>query len=164
MTSIQTHYAQQDNRLETITMTGNINNNGSKGGVPADRNPAYAAIDLRKSKNFSIDTSILRPRSDVTPQDQLYLLRIYISSTKPPSSYQNFEFDIFIIPPGNEQRLFIEIYANQVAAETENDRLFGISNRFPDGSGDYSDQSGFLSFKTLNNSIVLKTIPPSYSN
>ncbi len=164
MTSVQANYAQRDNRLETVTLTGNISNNGSIAGTPAQQNPAYAGIDLTKSKNFAIDTRILTLRSGGAN----FLLRIYISSTQPPSFYPNFEFDIFLTPPGNEQLILIQIYANQAAAENAQidggQQLYGITNTYPDGSGDYSDLTGILTFKVLNNSIILKSISPSYSN
>lgn len=165
MTSVQTKYAQRDTRLETITLTGNISNNGSKSGAISDQNPAYAGIDLTKSRNFVIDTSILTIRTDGTG---IFLLRIYLSSTKPPSYYQNFEFDIFFTPPGNEQPIFIEIYGSKAAAENAQiiatGPLYGISNEYPGNLNEYSDVSGIITFKVLNNSIILKSIPPSYSN
>jgi len=167
MTSVQKNYAQRDTHLEVVTMTGFISNNGTKagGGTPAQQNPAYAGIDLTKSRNFAIDTRTLTLRNDGAN----FLLRIYISSTQPPSYYQNFEFDIFITPPGNEESIFIQIYANQADAENaqitgNGGQLYGITNTYPTGSGDYSDLTGILTFKVLNNSIVLKSIPPSYSN
>jgi hypothetical protein len=92
MTSVLKSYAQRDNRLENITMTGFISNNGSKSGAITDQHPAYAGIDLTKSRNFAIDTRVLTIRTDGTG---IFLLRIYISSTKPPTYYPNFEFDIF---------------------------------------------------------------------
>jgi hypothetical protein len=165
MTSIQTNYAQRDTRLETITLTGNISNNGSKNGAPAQQNPAYAGIDLTKSRNFAIDASVLTVRNDGTG---ICLLRIYLSSTKPPSYYQNFEFDIFFTPPRNEQPIFIEIYGSKEAAENAQiifaGLLYRISNKYPGSVDDYSEMSGILTFKVLNNSIILKSIPPSYSN
>ena len=164
MTSVQANYAQRDTRLENITMTGFISNNGSIGGTPAQQNPAYAAIDLTKSRNFAIDTRVLTLRNSGAN----LLLRIYISSTKPPSYYQNFEFDIFITPSANEQLILIEIYRSQADAENAQinggDKLYGITNRYPDGSGDVSTLTGILTFKVLNNRIILKSIPPSYSN
>jgi hypothetical protein len=168
MTSVLTDYAQRDNRLENVALTGNIFNNGSIAGTPAQQNPAYAAIDLTKSKNFAIDTRVLTLRSGGPG----YLLRIYISSSVPPSYYPNFEFDIFLTPPvtnGNGELIFIDIYANQAAAENaqivgNGDRLYGITNELPTSPGDYSDVTGILTFKVLNNAIVLKSISPSYSN
>jgi len=165
MTSLQTNYAQRDNRLEVVTMTGNISNNGAKNGTPAQQNPAYAGIDLTKSRNFAIDTRKLTLRTD---GNGYCLLRIYLSSTKPPSYYQNFEFDIFFTPPENEQPIFIEIYGSKAAAENAQiifgGILYTISNKYPGSVNDYSDVTGILTFKVLNNRIVLKSIPPSYSN
>jgi len=160
MTSLLRNYAQRDTRLENVTLTGNITNNGSIAGTPAQQNPAYAAIDLTKSKSFAIDTRVLTLRAGGTN----FLLRIYISSLQPPSYYPNFEFDIIITPPGNEQLIFTEIYPNQAAAEnaqiTGGRQLYGITNRYPDDEN--SDLTGFFTFKVFNNSIVLKSISPSY--
>ena len=168
MTSVQKTYAQRDNRLDTVTLTGNISNNGVKAGGATDQNPAYAALDVTKSKNFSIDANILRARSDVSPQNQIYLLRIYISSSRPLSYYHNTEFDIIFTPPQNEQRLQIEIYGIQAATDTNlimgNGSITRITNAFPDGSGEYSDATGVITLKVVNNTLILKSIPPSYSN
>ena len=164
MTSVLIDYAQRDNRLENVALTGNIFNNGSIAGTPGQQNPAYAAIDLTKSKNFAIDTRVLTLRSGGAN----FLLRIYLRSSVPPSYYPNFEFDIFLTPPENEQLILIQIYANQAAAENAQinggQQLYGITNTYPDGSGDYSELTGILTFKVLNNSIILKSISPSYSN
>ncbi len=160
MTSVLTHYAQRDNRVEIVTITGNITNNGSTAGTPAQQNPAYAAIDLTKSKNFSIDTRILRLRTD-SPGS--YLLRVYITSNKPPSYYPNFEFDLLITPPENDELILIEIYANKAAAEIGTGKLYSVTNEIPPSSGDYSDTTGVVSFKVFNNSIILKALSPNFS-
>ena len=166
MTSLQTNYAQRDTRLEVVTMTGFISNNGSKQGGSEVQNPAYAGIDLTKSRNFAIDTRVLTLRTD--GGTGIYLLRIYLSSSKPPSYYQNFEFDIFFTPPGNEQQILIQIYDSQAAAENTQiiatGPLYGISNKYPGTVDEFSEETGILTFKVLNNTIVLKSIPPSYSN
>ena len=165
MSSASKYYAQRDTHLETITLNGNIRNNGAKNGTPPEQNPAYAGIDLTKSRNFAIDTRVLTLRTD---GNGYCLLRIYLSSTKPPSYYQNFEFDIFFTPPRNEQPIFIEIYGSKEAAENAQiifaGLLYRISNKYPGSVDDYSEMSGILTFKVLNNSIILKSIPPSYSN
>jgi len=170
MTSVLKSYAQRDNRLETVTLTGFINNNGSKSGTAGEQHPAYAGIDLTKSKNFNIDARSLTLRTD---SGTGYLLRIYISSTKPPSYNPNFEFDIFITPPvtgGNGPVTIIEIYPSKASVEkaqttfTDFGRLYTITTAVPNSPGDYSDLTGVLTFKVLNNSIILKSIPPSYSN
>jgi hypothetical protein len=165
MTSVLTNYSQRDNRLENVTLTGFVSNNGGKSGSITEQRPAYAAIDLTKSKNFSIDTRVLTLRTD---SPTYFLLRIYISSSKPPSYYQNFEFDIFITPPDDDANyLYIEIYADEENAENASiigsgyKRLYAFTNITP--SDDYSNKTGIVTFKVLNNSIILKNIPPDFS-
>ena len=160
------HYAQNDNRLESVTLTGFVGNNGGKSASITEQRPAYAAIDLTKSKNFSIDTRVLKLRTD---SPTYFLLRIYISSSKPPSYYQNFEFDIFITPPTGGRWMYIEVYADKRNAENAlvvgsgYKRLYAFSNEIPPASGDYTDQTGIITFKVLNNSIILKNIPADFS-
>jgi len=161
------HYAQNDNRLESVTLTGFLSNNGGKSGSITEQRPAYAAIDLTKSKNFSINTRVLTLRTD-TPSS--YLLRIYISSSKPPSYYQNFEFDIFITPPDDETKyLLIEVYSDKRNAENAlvigsgYKRLYSFTNITPTPAADYSGNTGVITFKVLNNSLILKSIPPEFS-
>jgi len=165
MTSLIKQYAQRDSRLENITLTGFITDNGGKTGLVSVQKPAYAAIDLTKSKNFCIDTRALTLRND----SGLYLLvRIYLSSTKPPSYFQNFEFDIFIIPRTTEQWIYIEVFSNQADAENAlvigapNRRLYGISSE--NATGDYATNTGIITFKVLNNSIVLKSLSPNFTS
>jgi len=165
MSSLIKQYAQRDTRLENITLTGFITDNGFKNGNVTIQKPAYAAIDLTKSKNFCIDTRALTLRND----SGLYLLvRLYLSSTKPPSYFQNFEFDIFIIPRTYEQLMYIEVFSNQEDAENAlvvgapNRRLYAISNS--NATGDYATNTGIITFKVLNNSLVLKTLSPYFSS
>jgi hypothetical protein len=161
------HYAQNDNRLESVTLTGFVRNNGLISGSVTVQNPAYAAIDLTKSKSFSIDARVLTLRTDAPTS---YLLRIYISSSKPPSYYQNFEFDIFITPPDDETKyLLIEVYSDKRNAENASivgsgyKRLYGFTNITPTPAADYSTNTGVITFKVLNNSLILKSIPPEFS-
>jgi len=166
MTSVLTNYNQRDNRLENVTLTGFITNNGGISGATSQQRPAYAAIDLTKSKNFSIDTRVLTLR---TGSPTSYLLRIYISSSKPPAYYQNFEFDIFLTPPDNDVVfLLVEIFADKTNAENaltggSYKRLYGFTNKNPASPDDYSYNTGVITFKVLNNSIILKSIPPDFS-
>jgi hypothetical protein len=96
-------------------------------------------------------------------------LRIYVSSSKPPAYYQNFEFDIFITPPTGEEYLYIEVYADKENAENAlvigsgYKRLYAMTNEIPTSPGDYTDSTGIITFKVLNNSIILKNIPPDFS-
>jgi hypothetical protein len=161
MTSVLTNYSQRDNRLENVTLTGFVSNNGGKSGSITEQRPAYAAIDLTKSKNFSIDTRVLTLRTD---SPTYFLLRIYISSSKPPSYYQNFEFDMFITPPTGGRWLLIEVYADKRNAENAlvigsgYKLLYGFTNEIPTDPGEYSDRTGIITFKVLNNSIILKNL------
>jgi hypothetical protein len=166
MTSVLTNYAQRDTGLEHVTLTGFISNNGGKSTLITEQHPAYAAIDLTKGKNFSIDTTVLTLRTDFPIH---FLLHIYISSSKPPAYYQNFEFDIFITPPAGDQKLYIEIFPDKENAEkalvigSVNKRLYGMTNEVPTSPGDYTENTGVITFKVLNNSIILKNIPPEFS-
>jgi hypothetical protein len=99
MTSVQARFAQRDNRLEQITLTGYINNNGSINGTPDEQHPAYAEINLTKANNFLIDTRVLNIRTDPGGMGIGYLLRIYMTPTQPPLYYQNFEWTMFITLP-----------------------------------------------------------------
>lgn len=165
MTSLIKNYAQRDNRLETVVLTGFVRDNGIISGTPGQQKPAYAAIDLTRSKNFSIDTRVLIKRSD---SNGPFIVRAYISSSKPPSFYQNLEFDIFVIPPTAESPLLVEVYSNRSTAEnaqvTGGDRLFAFTNEIPPDSGDYSNQTGVITCKVINNSIMLKSVSPNFSS
>jgi hypothetical protein len=166
MTSISKSYAQEDTRLENVTLTGFISDNGGTSGSITLQHPAYAAIDLTKAKNFSIDTRVLTLRTD-SPTS--LLLRIYVSSSKPPAYYQNFEFDIFITPPTGSRWLNIEIFADKENAEkalvigSGYKRLYAMTNEIPSSPGEYTDNTGIITFKVLNNSIILKNIPFDFS-
>ena len=94
MTSVLRHQAQRDTRVEDVTLYGYINDNGFKSGPDNVQHPAYAAIDLRKAKTFTVDTTVLTLRTD--DPDATYMVNIYLDSTKPPLYYPNFEFTIMI--------------------------------------------------------------------
>ena len=163
MTSLIKQYAQRDSRLENITLTGFISDNGFKSGNATIQKPAYAAIDLTKSKNFSIDTKVLTLRSD----SGVYLLvRAYLSSSKPPSYFQNFEFDIFLTPPTTSQGILFQIYSNQ--ADAEGALVNGAPDRTlwtiisTDATTFPATKPGVIAFKVLNNSIILKSLSPYF--
>jgi len=163
MTSLIKQYAQRDSRLENITLTGFIGDNGFKSGNATVQKPAYAAIDLTKSKNFSIDTKVLTLRSD----SGVYLLvRAYLSSSKPPSYFQNFEFDIFLTPPTTSQGILFQIYSNQ--ADAEGALVNGAPDRTlwtiisTDATTFPATKPGIIAFKVLNNSIILKSLSPYF--
>lgn len=163
MTSVETQYAQRDNRLETVTLTGFITNNGtidSVNNVPPQQ-PAYAAINLTKAKNFLIDTRVLRLRTDAGGTGIEYLLRIYIEPTKPPLYYQNFEWTIFIhLPQTSLNWTGIEVFQTQAEAESvDNDFLFELSNQTPDGSSIWPGTVA-ITMQLVNNTYILKSTSP----
>jgi len=160
MTSVLRHFNERDTRLEVVPLTGYLTDNGGKNGSASQQKPAYGAIDLTKSKNFSVDTRTLKLRND-SPIS--YLIRLYLTSTQPPSYYQNFEFDIFIAFPAITPTLtIIEVYATEANAENAQVigptyRLFAISNIW---DNDFYTGTAIVTFKVLNNSLVLKSMSP----
>jgi len=164
MASVQTRFAQRDNRFEQITLTGYITNNGtidSVNNVPP-QHPAYAEIDLTKSQNFLIDTRILSLRTDPGGTGIEYLLRIYINPTKPPLYHQNFEWTMFIrLPQTSLNYLAIEVYDSKDEAESVNENfLFELSNQTPDGSSTWPGMSA-ITMQVMNNEYVLKSVSPN---
>jgi hypothetical protein len=163
MTSVLTSFAQRDNRLETVTLTGYITNNGtidSINNVPP-QHPAYAAIDLTKAKNFFIDTRSLTLRTDAGGTGIQYLLRIYIDSIKPPQYYQNFEWTIFIhLPQTSLNYLAIEVFRNKSEAESvDNDFLFELSNETPDATSIWPGRAA-ITMQAVDNNFILKSVSP----
>jgi hypothetical protein len=162
MTSVQARYAQRDNRLEQITLTGYITNNGtidSVNNVPP-QHPAYAEIDLTKAQNFLIDTRVLTLRTGGSGIE--YLLRIYINPTKPPLYYQNFEWTMFIrLPQTSLNYLAIEVFSTQEEAESvDNNFLFELSNQTPDGNDIWPGMSA-ITMQVVNNDYILKSTSPN---
>ena len=168
MTSVQTRYAQYDTREEDIQLTGYVKNNGavtSINNVPPQQ-PAYAAIDLTKSRNFCIDARVLELRTDsVTGLE--YLLRIYVDSTKPPLYYTNFEYNIFItlppitstLVPGNFY-LSIEFFDDEDSARSINQNYsFALTNQAD--NGDIKQGVAVMTLQVSKNRSVLKSVSPS---
>ena len=162
MTSVQTRFAQRDNRLEKVTLTGFITNNGtidSINNVPP-QHPAYAEINLTKAQNFLIDTHILTLRTDPGTGIE-YLLRIYIDPTQPPLYYQNFEWTIFIkLPQTSLNYLAIEVFRTKDEAESVNNNfLFELSNQTPDGNNIWPGTAA-ITMQVLDNDYILKSVSP----
>jgi len=164
MTSVQTRLAQRDNRLEQVTLTGYITNNGtidSINNVPPQK-PAYAEIDLRKAQNFLIDTRNLTLRTDSGGTGIEYLLRIYMTPTTPPLYYQNFEWSIFVnLPQTSLKYLAIEVFNTKAEAESVNNNfLFELSNQTPNGLNIYPGMSA-ITMQVVNNTYILKSTSPN---
>ena len=164
MSSVQTKFAQRDNRLEKITLTGYITQNGtvdSEDNVPP-QHPAYAEINLTKAQNFLIDTRTLTLRTDYSGTDVQYLLRIYINPTSPPLYYQNFEWTMFIhLPQTSLKYLAIEVFDSKAEAESADPNfLFELSNQTPDGSSTWPGMSA-ITMQVVNNEYILKSTSPN---
>jgi hypothetical protein len=162
MTSVQSRYAQRDNRLEEVTLTGFITNNGSidsLNNIPP-QHPAYAEINLTHAQNFLIDTRNLILRTDVGTGIQ-YLLRIYIDTTQPPLYYQNFEWTIFIhLPQTSLNWIDIEVFRTKNEAESvDNNFLFEVSNQSPDGNNIWPGMAA-ITMQVVNNNYILKSVSP----
>jgi hypothetical protein len=163
MTSVQSRYAQRDNRLEEVTLTGFITNNGSidsLNNIPP-QHPAYAEINLTHAQNFLIDTRNLILRTDVGTGIQ-YLLRIYIDTTQPPLYYQNFEWTIFIhLPQTSLNWIGIEVFRTKNEAESvDNNFLFEVSNQSPDGNNIWQGMAA-ITMQVVNNNYILKSTSPN---
>jgi hypothetical protein len=164
MTSVQKRFAQRDNRFEQVTLTGYISNNGtidSVNNVPP-QHPAYAEISLTKAQNFLIDTRVLTLRTDPGGTGIQYLLRIYMTPTKPPLHYENFEWTMFVqLPQTSLNYLSIEVFNTKAEAESlDNNFLFQLSNETPDGN-DIWPGSSAITMQVVNNKYCLKSTSPN---
>lgn len=165
MASVQTIFAQRDNRLEAVTLTGYITNNGtidSVNNVPPQQ-PVYAAINLTKAQNFLIDLRNLTLRADQGGTGIEYLLRIYMEATKPGLYYQNFEWTMFVkLPPTVANKwLEIQIYENQQEAESVDENyLYSLANA--DINDLITTYTGLvaITMQVVNNEYILKSVSP----
>lgn len=165
MSSVQTRYAQRDNRLESVPITGFITNNGtidSINNVPPQQ-PAYAAINLSKAQNFILDTQILTLRTDAGGTGINYLLRVYIEPIKPSLYYQNYEWTMFIELPTYiaGKWLEIQIYNTKADAESVNENyLYSLTNVDDNGTITASAGTVAITMQILNTKYILKSVSP----
>lgn len=164
MTSVQTRYAQRDNRLETVTLVGYIANNGTIDAVDniPPQQPAYASINLTKAQNFLIDTRGLTLRTDAGT-GIYYLLRIYMEPTNPPLYYQNFEWTIFVELPiyVAGKWLEIQIYTTKAEAESVDENwICSLSNADINGDITASQGTVVITMQNMNNKYILKSVSP----
>jgi len=164
MTSIQTRFAQRDNRFEQIILSGYIMNNGTIDAINNNplQHPAYAEINLTKAQNFLIDTRVLNLRIDPGGTGIQYLLRIYMTPTTPPLYYQNFEWTIFVqLPQTSLNYIVIEVFNTKAEAESVNNNfLFELSNQAPDGNNIWPGTSA-ITMQVVNNKFFLKSTSPN---
>jgi hypothetical protein len=174
MTSLLKYYAQNDNRVETIELTGFVSENGTVDNqVPRVDQPAYGAIDLRASKNFILDATNLTIRTDLPGNTRSYLINLYVTSTNPPTSTPNYEFNLIVTPPnkGNGTPgnfVTINIYTNKSDAydnPTRNIYQFVNTVNVSTPNLIYVSQGKqIITFQVVKNNIVLKTTPAGFSS
>ena len=92
MTSVGSFYAQRDNRLINVALTGYITDNGGDSGSVDLYHAAVAALDVTNSKLFTFDTRNL----DLRASGDYYLVGITFPNILPPQYYPGFEVNIII--------------------------------------------------------------------
>ena len=92
MSSIGSFYAQRDNRLINVALTGYITDNGIISGVSDLYHAAVASLDVTNSKLFTIDTRDIELRDTGVE----YLVGITFPNILPPQYYPGFEINIII--------------------------------------------------------------------
>jgi len=113
MTSVGNFYAQRDNRLVNVSLTGDVINNGTLDN--GDNNPAEASLDVSLSKLFRVDTRPLVLRGASGPYvPENYLVGVVFSGTQPPRFYPGFEVNIiFNVKDTNVPSPYILIFRIQ---------------------------------------------------
>ncbi len=93
MSSVGSFYAQRDNRLMDVALTGFITDNGTLDN--GDDHPAVASLDVSLSKLFNVDTRTLVLRGSSGPfVPEWYLVGVTFSGIQPPKFYPGFEINI----------------------------------------------------------------------
>lgn len=95
MSSVQSRYAQRDNRIIYSELTGYITDNGTiSGALPPSvlYHAAIATLDVTRSQLFIIDAKGLTLRGSGVE----YLLSINFSQIPPPLFYPGFEINIVV--------------------------------------------------------------------
>lgn len=93
MSSVGSFYAQRDNRLVNVELTGYVNDNGTLDN--GDNHPAVATLNVSVSKLFTVNTRSLVLRGSSGPfVPEWYLVGVDFSGTQPPRFYPGFEVNI----------------------------------------------------------------------
>jgi len=144
-------YAQRDNRLTNVALTGFVTNNGTLDN--SNNHPAVASLDVSLSRLFTVDTRSLVIRGTSGPYFPVYyLVGIVFSGTQPPRFYPGFEVNIiFNVKDTNvptpyplifriqknpavpidyaDERTYIEIDNMDYANTTDTDTVYTYGNR-----------------------------------
>jgi hypothetical protein len=151
MSSVGSVYAQRDNRLTNVALTGFVTNNGTLDN--SNNHPAVASLDVSLSRLFTVDTRSLVIRGTSGPYFPVYyLVGIVFSGTQPPRFYPGFEVNIiFNVKDTNvptpyplifriqknpavpidyaDERTYIEIDNMDYANTTDTDTVYTYGNR-----------------------------------
>jgi hypothetical protein len=151
MSSVGSFYAQRDNRLTNVALTGFVTNNGTLD--DGDNHPAVASLDVSLSKLFTVDTRSLVIRGTSGPYYPVYyLVGVVFSGTQPPRFYPGFEVNIiFNVKDTNvpspyplifriqknpavpidyaDERTYIELDNEDYANTTDADTVYTYGNR-----------------------------------
>jgi hypothetical protein len=92
MSSIKSFYAQRDNRVLDVKLTGYITDNGAISGSVDINHAAVASLNTNYSQLFLFDTRDLSLRSGGV----WYLVGIVFPNVSPPRFYPGFEINIVI--------------------------------------------------------------------
>ena len=93
MSSVGSAYAQRDNRLTNVALTGYVTSNGTLDN--GDNHAAVASLDVSLSKLFTVDTRRLVLRGSSGPYvPEYYLVGVVFTGTQPPRFYPGFEVNI----------------------------------------------------------------------
>ena len=93
MSSVGSFYAQRDNRIADVALTGYVTNNGTLDN--GDNQAAVASLDVTTSRLFIVDTRPLRIRGSSGPYiPEWYLVGVVFASLAPPRFYPGFEVTI----------------------------------------------------------------------
>jgi len=125
------------------------------------------------AKTFTLDARPVTLRT--SGGSGVYMINLYLSSTKPPNYRAGYEFDFIITPPlkgnGNPGNLVvIGIFGNQSDAYNNINalHLYANLNLIPTGTNTNTatiDQSTqVFTFKVFNNTLICKKLPPGYVN
>jgi hypothetical protein len=135
MPSIDTFYAQRDNRLIDVPLTGYITNNGTLNN--GSDNPAVASLNVNDSKLFMVDTRQLQKRTDGT--FEWYLVGVTFPNLAPPRFYPGFEVNI----------IFNVKDTNEDSPGTNRPLIFRIQKN-PAVPLDYDDQRTYIELDNLD--------------
>jgi hypothetical protein len=90
MSSVKSFYAQRDNRIIDVPLTGYVTDNGTISGVSDLNHAAVASLNVNESHLFTVDTRAIVLRSSGV----WYLVGVEFQKISPPKFYPGLEINI----------------------------------------------------------------------